>query len=141
MFIERLLPLAREWLVTIPEDAPPSQAPDLSATQADLVKPRRTHDRRDHAQRHCAPCRRVREGSPGCGGFSHDARCRALPSNDTLGSVWERMQLRKRKNIPVVEAESRPVGVLYARDLLQVLLRDSEDEESMLRGCGIGVGD
>ena len=59
---------------------------------------------------------------------------------DTVGAAWECMKQRKLKNIPVVEAESRPVGVLHARDLLQVLLEDAEDEKSMLRDYVMGVG-
>jgi CBS domain-containing protein len=37
MFIERLLPLARERLVTVIEHAPLSQAAGLLATRSDLV--------------------------------------------------------------------------------------------------------
>lgn len=33
------------------------------------------------------------------------------------------MKQRKLKNIPVVDKESRPVGVLHARDILQVSSR------------------
>ena len=50
------------------------------------------------------------------------------------------MKERKLKNIPVVDKDSRPVGVLHARDVLQVLLEDSQDEESMLRDYVMGVG-
>jgi hypothetical protein len=44
------------------------------------------------------------------------------------------------KNIPVVDQESRPLRLLQARDILQVLLKKSEDEESMLRDYVMGVG-
>jgi Mg/Co/Ni transporter MgtE len=44
------------------------------------------------------------------------------------------------KNIPVVDQDSRPLGVLHARDILQVLLDESQDEESMLRDYVMGVG-
>jgi len=43
------------------------------------------------------------------------------------------MKERSLKNIPVVDKESRPLGLLHARDIVQVLLKKSEEEESMLR--------
>jgi CBS domain-containing protein len=59
---------------------------------------------------------------------------------DPLQDVWKRMKDRKLKNILVVDKDSRPVGVLHARDILQVLLEDSEYEESLLRDYVMGVG-
>jgi CBS domain-containing protein len=50
------------------------------------------------------------------------------------------MKERKLKNIPIVDQDSRPLGVLHARDILQVLLEESKDEESMLRDYVMGVG-
>ena len=60
--------------------------------------------------------------------------------DDLLEDVWKRMKERKLKNIPVVDQDSRPLGVLHARDILQVLLEESRDEESMLRDYVMGVG-
>jgi CBS domain-containing protein len=59
---------------------------------------------------------------------------------ELLQDVWKRMKERKLKNIPVVDQDSRPMGVLHARDILQVLLTESEDEESMLRDYVMGIG-
>jgi CBS domain-containing protein len=59
---------------------------------------------------------------------------------ELLQDVWKRMKGRKLKNIPVVDQDSRPLGVLHARDILQALLDDSQDEESMLRDYVMGVG-
>jgi CBS domain-containing protein len=59
---------------------------------------------------------------------------------ELLQDVWKRMKERKLKNIPVVDQDSRPLGVLHARDILQVLLDESQDEESMLRDYVMGVG-
>ena len=50
------------------------------------------------------------------------------------------MKERKLKNIPVVDKDSRPVGILHARDILQVLLKESKDEEAMLRDYVMGIG-
>ena len=60
--------------------------------------------------------------------------------DELLQEVWKRMKERKLKNIPVVDKDSRPVGVLHARDILQVLLQESKDEEAMLRDYVMGVG-
>ena len=59
---------------------------------------------------------------------------------DLLHDVWTRMKERGLKNIPVVDRDSRPLGVLHARDILQVLLKESEDEESILRDYVMGIG-
>ena len=47
-------------------------------------------------------------------------------SDELLQEVWKRMKERKLKNLPVVDKDSRPVGVLHARDVLQVLLQESK---------------
>jgi len=48
------------------------------------------------------------------------------------------MKERGLKNIPVADQDLQ--GVLNARDILQVLLKESEDEEAMLRDYVMGVG-
>jgi predicted transcriptional regulator len=60
--------------------------------------------------------------------------------DELLQEVWKRMKQRKLKNIPVVGEDSRPMGVLQARDVLQVLLEESKDEEAMLRDYVMGIG-
>ena len=59
---------------------------------------------------------------------------------EQLSLVWSEMKVRKLKNIPVMDDESRPVGVLNARDALQALLHESENEESLLRDYVMTVG-
>ena len=143
MFIERLLRLARERLVTVIEHAPLSQAAGLLATRSDLVIVCNSTGRmtgvitRTDVVRHVAEHGRAGAEAVASVMTRDVVFCQ---SNDTVGSVWERMKQRKLKNIPVVEAEFSPAGVLHARDLLQVLLEDSEDEESMLRDYVMGVG-
>jgi CBS domain-containing protein len=60
--------------------------------------------------------------------------------DELLQDAWKRMKERKLKNIPVVDKCSRPVGVLHARDILQILLAESKDEESMLRDYVMSIG-
>ena len=50
------------------------------------------------------------------------------------------MKEHKLKNIPIVDQDYRPIGVLHVRDILQVLLEESQDEESMLRDYVMGIG-
>lgn len=60
--------------------------------------------------------------------------------DDGLSDVWTTMKRRRLKNIPIIEADRRPAGVLNARDLLEVLLGDAENEEALLRDYVMGIG-
>lgn len=59
---------------------------------------------------------------------------------ESLAEVWSIMKERGLKHIPIVDADSRPLGVLYARDALQVLLVEVEHEELLLRDYVLGIG-
>jgi predicted transcriptional regulator len=61
-------------------------------------------------------------------------------AKDLLRDVWTRMKERGLKNVPVVDQASRPLGLLHARDILQVLLSESESDEALLRDYVMGVG-
>ena len=50
------------------------------------------------------------------------------------------MKERGLKNIPVTDQDFRPVGVLNARDVLKVLLKEVENEETLLRDYVMGIG-
>ena len=63
--------------------------------------------------------------------------CRAT---DPLQDVSERMKARHLKNIPVVDENERPLGVLTARAVLRVLLSDAEFEEAQLVDYVKGIG-
>ena len=144
MYVERLVPMAREKLVTISDDAPLIEAANLLRKGNDLV---------------------IACGSAGlvtgvitktdvvgqmsrCQGVSCTMAASLAMTRDVvvcrpgelLQDVWKRMKEYKLKNIPVVDDDLRAVGVLHARDILQVLLRESEDEESMLRDYVMGIG-
>jgi CBS domain-containing protein len=137
MLVKNLLPAARERLVTIVDDAPLIQAAKLLRTGTDLV---------------------VVCGSAGllvgvitktdvvsqishCQGASCITAASLVMTRDVvvcqpgdwLREVWSTMKERGLKNIPITDQDSRPVGVLNARDALQVLLEEVENEESLLR--------
>jgi len=61
-------------------------------------------------------------------------------SGDLLEDLWQRMNGRSLKNIPFVDEESRPLGVLNARDMLQALLKESTTEEALMRDYVMGFG-
>jgi len=50
------------------------------------------------------------------------------------------MKERGLKNVPTTDHDSRPVGVLNARDVLRVLLTEVENEETLLRDYVMGLG-
>jgi len=59
---------------------------------------------------------------------------------DAVDDVWSAMRERGLKYVPVTDRDSKPLGVLYARDVLEVLLREVEYEELLLRDYVMGVG-
>lgn len=60
--------------------------------------------------------------------------------SDRLDDVSEFMKQRHLKNIPVVDTESRPIGVLTARAILRALLGDAQYEEAQLIDYVKGIG-
>jgi len=50
------------------------------------------------------------------------------------------MKERGFVHIPIVEQDSRPVGVVNARDALQALLVEAGDEGLLLRDYVMGIG-
>lgn len=57
-----------------------------------------------------------------------------------LHDVWLMMKARSLQRVPVIDDAVRPVGIIYARDALQNLLGEVEDEEALLRDYVTGVG-
>lgn len=127
MYVERLLPAAREKLVTIADDAPLMEVANLLykgtdlvivCDSADLVAGVITKSDVVGQMRWCqgGSCTMAASLT-----MTRDVvNCRP---DELLQEVWKRMKQRKLKNIPVVDKESRPVGVLHARDILQVSSR------------------
>lgn len=143
MFVERLLPVARARLVTISDDAPLIDVARLLRAGTDIVVACRSAiltgvvTRTDVVGHIC-----------GCQGASCLTAVSLLMTrdpvlcqpSDLLHDVWERMKVKSLRNVPVTDQDFGPVGVLNARDIFQVLLKEAEDEESMLRDYVMGVG-
>jgi len=60
--------------------------------------------------------------------------------DDWLRDIWTIIKQKNLKNIPVIDAECKPVGILNLRDALQALLEDVEYEEQLLREYVMGIG-
>jgi CBS domain-containing protein len=60
--------------------------------------------------------------------------------DDLLHDVWTTMKHRRLKNVPILDEEYRPVGVLNARDVLEALLEEVEHEEMLLRDYVMSIG-
>lgn len=145
MYVEKLLPTVHKRLVTIAEDSPLIDAAKLLRephidivvvcgrdellagviTKTDLV----------HA---------ISQGQgSGCTAAASTVMTRTVilcHPNDLLHDIWSIMKERRLKNMPVVNPDSRPIGVLNARDALEVLLEEAEYEEELLRDYVMCVG-
>ena len=144
VYVDRLLPTARQKLVMITSDAPLTEAASLLHKGIDLVIVcglngfvtgviTKTDVVGQMGQCQGASCTMTASLA-----MTRDVVvCRP---GELLQDVWKRMKERKLKIIPVVDKDSRPVGVLHARDILQILLEESHDDESMLRDYVMGIG-
>lgn len=83
-----------------------------------------------------------------CSGFSCTTTVERVMSrdavicrpNDWLEEVWRLFSERRLKNIPVIDAQNTPLGILNVRDALEALLEDVQHEEQLLRDYVMGVG-
>ena len=142
--VERLLPAARARLVTIAGDASLLDAARLLRAGTDLVVVCALAGavvgvitKTDVVAR-ISECQGAAFTIAAAGVMSADVLLCA--PGDLLQDVWSKMKARGLKNIPIVGADGRPVGVLNARDALSVLMQEVKDEESLLRDYVMGVG-
>ncbi len=144
MFVEGMLEAARERLVTIADDAPLIEAAKLLTSGTDLVI---VCDGQGVLQgvvtktdvvRQISVCQGATCMCPASTVMTRDvASCRGV---DLLKNVSKRMKERHLKNIPVVDGDNRPIGVLTARAVLRVILSDAEYEEAQLVDYVKGIG-
>jgi CBS domain-containing protein len=59
---------------------------------------------------------------------------------DDVHAVWQTMAAQKLRNIPVIDAGARPLGILDIRDGMKVLFEQEEMQERMLFNYVTGVG-
>jgi CBS domain-containing protein len=144
MFIEALIAKAREKLVTIGEGAPLIEAAGLLFGETDIVLVCKDDGvltgivTKTDVVRQISHCQGASCTCPLATVMTRDVvSCRAP---DSLADVSRRMMERHLKNIPVVDSNDRPLGVLTARAILRVLLGDSEFDEAQLMDYVKGVG-
>jgi len=64
----------------------------------------------------------------------------AVETTEPLQGVWNLMKINGLKNIPVLDAERKPLGILNASDILQSLLQEVRQEEGLLYDYVMGIG-
>lgn len=144
MFVEQLLPKARERLVTIRDDAPLIAAAKLLGTGVDLVI---VCEKAGVLAGVITKTDVVAQISQ-CDGSSCMIATSMVMSRDValsrpadlLSGVWALMKTRSLKNIPIVDQNALPLGLLNARDILQALLSETQSDENLLRDYVMGVG-
>ena len=145
MFVERMLPVARERLATIRDDA-------LLQNAARLLDGQRINlvvacdgggvmvgvVTKTDIFRQMGRC----QGS-GCTAAVSTVMARDVTScrpDDLLHDVWTIMKDRNLLHVPIVGEDSKPLGVINAREALLALLEGSEYEQSLLRDYVMGIG-
>ena len=145
MIVERILPAARKRLIIVGDNAPLIAAARLLRDMdADLIV---VHDRDGMLAGVITKTDIVRQISH-CAGASCMAGATAVMTKavvschpgDLFRDVWSLMKEKHLKNIPILDQESRPIGVLNARDALEAMLGEVEYEEDLLREYVMCVG-
>jgi len=144
MFIEGMLQAAREKLVTIVDNATLIDAAKLLTSGTDLVIVCNIDGAlqgvvtKTDVVRQISVCQGATCQCPVSTVMTKDvALCRV---SDRLQDVSALMKERHLKNIPVVDGDNRPIGVLTARAILRVLIGDAEFKEAELVDYVKGVG-
>jgi CBS domain-containing protein len=60
--------------------------------------------------------------------------------DDDVYSVWQTMTVRKLQNVPVLDVDLMPLGILDIRDAMQVLFEHEQYQEQALIDYVTGVG-
>ena len=142
--VEALLTEARARLVVVPLDSSLMEAAHLLHTGADLVVVCNPEGGFAGIVAKTDIVRRISQGDRSDSStltslvVGQDVvLCRP---GDKVAGVLSLMKQRKLKNVPVIDAENRPIGLLNSCDALQILLDQAEREEAALRDYVMGVG-
>ncbi len=145
MYAAQMLPRARERLVTMNAAASAREAADLmSKPHTDLVIV-------------CGPDGGMVGVVTKTDIVSHISRCigggctsrvDTIMTHDVvsygldkpLHDIWSVMKSRGLQRIPLIGEDGKPVGIIYARDALQCLLGEAENDETLLRDYVMDVG-
>jgi len=145
MLAEQMLPRARERLVMISGSDPVKDAAALMAKpHTDIVVVCGSDGRVVGVLTKTDIVRQITR----CAGNGCTARVDTIMTRDVascqisepLQDIWSVMKARGLQRIPVVDQIGRPVGIIYARDALQALLGEVENDETLLRDYVMNVG-
>ncbi len=145
MLVERMLPVARKRLLTIRDDAP---LIDAARILRDLDRDLLVICDADELLAGVITKTDVVRQISHCSGAACTTAASAVMTRtvvlcrpgELLHEVWSIMKERRLKNIPIVDQDARPLGVLNARDALESLLEEVEYEEVLLREYVMCVG-
>ncbi|NYT78909.1 CBS domain-containing protein [Alcaligenaceae bacterium] len=143
--IRNLMPEASQRLITVPDTAPVTEAAKiLTRGRATLVivcnaagKMVGVVSNADVVRQlsHCAGC--------SCTETVSQVMTREVISchpDDELMTVWSTMKRNDLKQMPIANTAAMPLALLYANDVLQVLLNEVEYTEELLREYVMGIG-
>jgi predicted transcriptional regulator len=144
MFVQDILPAARARLVTLKDDAPLTRAAHLLGSGTDILAVCGQDGKmvgvitKTDVVKQIGICQ-----GEGCRKHAAAVMTNEImlcQSGDKMAELWARMKTRGIKNVPYVDDDARPVGMINARDLLQALLGESVHEETLTRDYIMGVG-
>jgi CBS domain-containing protein len=145
MRVETLMPMASKRLVVIKDDTPlPETAKLLLEADTDLLVACNAEKRMTGVISKTDICRLFSQRPESDAATAASAAMtRTVVScrpGDLLHDVWATMKERKLKDVPILDESSRPIGMLNARDLLEALLEEVEQEEFLLRDYVMSIG-
>jgi CBS domain-containing protein len=145
MLVERIVPKARERLAAVSVDAAVREAAGLMSTpHIDLVIVCAPDGRMVGVLTKTDIVGQIRS----CDGYGCTTRVEAIMTRDVvscrsgerLQDVWSAMKEQGLQRVPIIDQDGKPVGIIYARDALQILLGEAESEEALLRDYVMCVG-
>ena len=145
MLVSHLRAKARERLATVRVDSPVRAAAALmTKPHVELVVVCDQHGKLAGVLAKTDVVRQISH----CAGSSCITGVEAIMTRDVvvcrerewLTDAWARMKSRRLPRLPVLDDEDHPIGILYARDVLQAMLAEAEDQEALLRDYVMGVG-
>ncbi len=145
MFVKQILPQARERLATIDAAASVTEAAKVtSRLHADLVVVcNETGSMVGVITKTDIVSQIGRCGADGCAARVDTIMTREVLSsrtNESLQDVWTAINARGLQHVPVIDEDGKPIGILHARDVLQSLLGEVKNEETLLRDYVMNVG-
>ncbi|WP_299655769.1 CBS domain-containing protein [uncultured Jannaschia sp.] len=144
MLVRTLLPKVRDRMRCIDEDAALLEGARLLDDDYDMLVIRDRQGRmigvltKSDAVRKMGHCAGASCTAPVAEAMSRAVVC--MTPDEQLGNCWQTMKDRGLKNVPVVDPDGMPLGVLNARDVLQSLWEDVRHEEDLLFNYVMNVG-